>query len=315
MPLVSSFWLSKKPNKKAWVEPVVVGGDDTPDGRPGVRFAVKDKQTSGAPPDPPKLGRGAKFRCLVCDQISADTHIKAEGKAGRMGQQLMAVVAEGHRSRKYLEGTEGHVAAAEQARPEWGPEQELANDPRNLWCIPYGLTTFADLFTPRQLVALGTFSDLVGEARDLARRDALASGLPEERAAAYADAVATYLAFAVDRSADFNCALTRWVQTNEKIMNLFARQAIPMVWDYGEANILEKVVGGWLPTIEYMTKCLLTSPYSNNVLGKAHQQDATDALDESYRPVISSDPPYYLTLRKSPDGNKLTRGWSKLRAL
>ncbi len=293
MPLVSSFWLSKKKGKLAWVEPVVVDGGDMPDGRQGVRFVVKDGQKSGAPPDPPKLGRGAKFRCLVCDQISDDAHIKAEGRAKRMGQQLMAVVAEGHRGRRYLEATEEHVAAAEQARPEWGPEQELANDPRNLWCIPYGLTTFADLFTPRQLVALGTFSDLVGEARDLIRKDALAWGLPEERAGAYADTVATYLAFAVDRSADFNCALTRWVQTNEKIMNLFARQAIPMVWDYGEANILEKVVGGWIPTIEYMTNCLLTSPYSKNLSGEAHQQDATTALSESYRPVISTDPPYY----------------------
>jgi putative DNA methylase len=127
-----------------------------------------------------------------------------------MGQQLMAVVAEGHRGRKYLEATEAHVAAAEQARPEWGPEQELAYDPRNLWCIPYGLTTFADLFTPRQLVALGTFSDLVGEARDLIRKDALASGLPEELAAAYSDAVATYLTFGVGRVANRASTICIW---------------------------------------------------------------------------------------------------------
>jgi putative DNA methylase len=141
MPLVSSFWLSKKPNKKSWVEPVVVGGEETPDGRPGVRFVVKDGQKGGAPQDPPKLGRGAKFRCLVCDQVSDEAHIKSEGKAGRMGQQLMAVVAEGLRGRKYLEAAEGHVAA-EQARPGWGPEQELPDNTR--WFSPPVLQPRAD---------------------------------------------------------------------------------------------------------------------------------------------------------------------------
>ena len=139
MPLVSSFWLSKKPNKKAWVKPVVVGGGDATSRRPGAWFVVKDDQKDGAPPDPPKLGRGAKFRCLVCEQVSDEAHIKAEGKAGRMGQQLMAIVAEGHRGRKYLEATEEQVAAAEQARPDWRPEQELPDNTR--WYSAWTLTT------------------------------------------------------------------------------------------------------------------------------------------------------------------------------
>ena len=294
MPLVSSFWLSKKPNKKAWVEPIVVGGDETSDRRPGVRFEVKDNQKSGTPPDPPKLGRGAKFRCLVCDQISDDTHIKAEGKAGRMSQQLMAVVAEGHRGRKYLEATKEHVAAAEKARPEWGPEQELANDPRNLWCIPYGLTTFADLFTPRQLVALGTFSDLVGKARDLARKDALSSGLPEEQAATYADATATYLAFAVDRSADFWCTIATWSPQpkNELVAHAFGRQAIPMTWDFGEVNPFSRSGGNFEGNLSFVIKVIQTLSLGERV-GNARQQDATDSVNGVNLPIISTDPPYY----------------------
>ncbi len=291
MPLVRSFWLSKKKDKKAWVEPVVVDGSDTEDGRPGVRFVVKNGQTSGAPPDPPKLGRGAKFRCLVCDQISDDAHIKAEGKAGRMGQQLMTVVAEGHRGRKYLEATGEHVAAAEGARPEWGPEQELANDPRNLWCLPYGLTTFADLFTPRQLVALGTFSDLVGEARERARNDALASDLPEERAAAYADAVATYLAFAVDRLSDYSSSITSWHSGRDLIRNTFARQAIPMNWDFTETNPLSDSTGNFQGGVDWIYKVIAESPAIG--ISEAHQQDATDSINSVERPVISTDPPYY----------------------
>ena len=200
MPLVSSFWLSKKANKKAWVEPVVDRE------KKEVRFTVR--KGDGQPPDPPKVGRGAKFRCLVCEQISEDKHVKAEGKAGRMSQQLMAVVAEGRRGRDYLDPTNEHVAAAEKAEPEWRPDQELAHDPRNLWCIPYGLTTFADLFTPRQLVTLTTFSDLVSEARERALQDAVAAGLPDDDvplsaggkgAESYADAVATYLGMCVSR--------------------------------------------------------------------------------------------------------------------
>jgi putative DNA methylase len=291
MLLVSSFWLSKKPNKKAWVEPVVVSGGDTPDGRPGVRFVVKDNQKGGAPPDPPKLGRGAKFRCLVCEQISDDTHIKAEGKAGRMGQQLMAVVAEGHRGRKYLEATGAHVAAAERARPEWGPEQELGGDRRAIWCPLYGLDTYDKLFTPRQLTALGTFSDLVGEARDRTRKDALASGLPEERAAAYADAVATYLAFAVDRASDGWSSLTSWSPQRDTFRNTFARQALPMVWDFAEANPFSNSGGNFNANIGWIGNCVELSPTKTR--GLVVQRNATDSINGMDHPVISSDPPYY----------------------
>lgn len=292
MPLVSSFWLSKKPNKKAWIEPVVVDGGHTPDGRPGIRFVVKDGQKSGEPPDPPKLGRGAKFRCLVCDQISDDSHIKAEGKAGRMGQQLMAVVAEGHRGRKYLEATEEDIAAAAQARPEWGPEQELPDNTR--WFSPpvFGMDTYDKLFTPRQLVALGTFSDLVGEARDLVRNDALASGPSEEQTAFYADTVATYLAFAVDKMTDTNSTICTWQTNPPRLRATFGRQAVPMTWDFAEANIFGDAAGDYQRCFGSLTEVLDREVVGTNA-SEAHQQDATTALDESYRPIISSDPPYY----------------------
>lgn len=282
MPLISSFWLSKKQNKKAWVEPVVDRE------KKEVRFTVRKGE--GVPPDPPKIGRGAKFRCLVCQQASEEAHIKAEGKAGRMGQQLMAVVAEAKRGREYLAPTDEHVAAVEKAEPEWGPDQKLPDNTR--WFSPpvFGMDTYADLFTPRQLVALGTFSDLVGEARDLTRKDALASGLPEDQAAAYADAVATYLALAVDRLAMTGNSLVRWNPAGPKAQHALGRQAIPMIWDFAEPNFFAGATGSASAAVELAADplSLLGGPASF-----VQQQDATSAVNGSLRPLISTDPPYY----------------------
>src|SRR5215211_5900861 len=201
MPLVSSFWLSKRNNRKAWVEPVVDRE------KREVRFEIKKGQ--GLPPDPPKVGRGARFRCLVCGEITEDAYVKAEGRSKRIGRQLMAIVAEGRHGRDYLDPTEEHVAAAEEAEPQWGPEQELPDNAR--WFSPpiFGMDTYDKLFTSRQLLALTLFCDLLEEVRWQTSQDAEAAGLVRDEvplneggqgANAYADAVMTYLAFAVDRS-------------------------------------------------------------------------------------------------------------------
>ncbi len=129
MPLVSSFWLSTKAGKKAWLEPIVDHAAKS------VRFEVRTG--SGMPGNPPKLGRGAKFRCLVCEGSVGDQHIKSEGTVSRLGTQLMALVAEGQRGRVYLEATPTHALAAEAAIPQWAPEQALPHDPRNIWCTLY----------------------------------------------------------------------------------------------------------------------------------------------------------------------------------
>lgn len=289
MPLVRSFWLSKKKGKGAWVEPVVVDSSDTDDGRPGLRFVVKTG--TGGPFVEGTVNRKGGT-CVVCDSAVPFTHIRSEGKAGRMGQQLMAVVAEGHRGRKYLEATKAHGAAAEQAQPEWRPENELPHNPRDFKTPNYGMNTFADLFTPRQLVALGTFSDLVGEARERTLKDAFASGLPEERAAAYANAVATYLAFTIGKLADRNSAIASWADNREHARNTFARQAIPMIWDFAESNPLSSSSGNFYGGVSSISS-LLAELVEARSHGEAHQQDATDSINGIERPLISTDPPYY----------------------
>ncbi len=293
VPLASTFMLSTKAGKEAYVEPVIE--------KKGYRFTVKvgKPKDAEASKNGTKLARGANFKCLMSDTPIASDYIKSEGQAGRMGARLMAIVAEGDRNRVYLAPTIDMEEVAGRAKPEWKPESQLPDDPRNFWTVQYGLTTFGDLFTPRQLVALTTFSDLVKEAREMVKRDALAAGIADDGkllweggvgATAYADAVAVYLAFAVDRCADFSNSCTRWVSGNQKVMNLFGKQAIAMTWDYPEAAILHETVGGFTPASEFIAECILKLPASLH--GISSQLDAS-ASSLAYNKVVSTDPPYY----------------------
>lgn len=293
MPLVKSFWLSTKQGKKAWVEPIVDKSSKT------VRFEVDTGE--GAPPDPPKISRGAKFRCIVCGELAEDQHIKDEGTAGNMSAQLMAIVAKGQRGRVYLSPDNEHASIADQAEPTWRPEQPLANDPRNIWCVGYGLDTFDKLFTDRQLVALTTFSDLVKEARQQVLKDAIdARALPNDDLTldaggigpmAYADAVGTYLGFTVSRQANRGCTICFWDHTSQKVQQAFSRQAIPMTWDYCEANPFSESSGNWLGQLNFPAKCVAAA--RTDVIGTSSQLDATEAIEPLEDPIVETDPPYY----------------------
>mgnify|MGYP000995961636 CR=1 FL=1 len=294
VPLASTFMLSTKPGKEAYVEPIVEGR--------GYRFAVKVGKPRNAEQakNGTKLAR-ANFACLVSGVPIEGDYIKAEGMAKRMGARLMAIVAEGDRGRVYLAPTSAHEAAAGQANPEWRPEVEIAKRMTGGNCTPYGLTTFGDLFTDRQLVALTTFSDLVGEAREQVKRDALAAGLPDDSrgiddggtgAQAYADAVAVYLAFALDKVADRGSSLGRWdpTPTQSGIINTYSRQALPMTWDFAESNPLGQASGNYVSGADLVAKVLEVS--ASQGLGQVAQEDATTQNLSAGR-VVSTDPPYY----------------------
>lgn len=289
MPLVRSFALGTKKGKEAWVEPVVEQGSP-----PRVRFAVRGG--TGKPPEPPKLGRGAKFRCLCCSQVSEESHIKAEALTGRMGAQLMAIVAEGKGGRVYLEPNEEHIRIAASSQPDWIPTEPLANDPRNIWCVNYGLDTFGKLFTPRQLVALTTFSDMVGEAQERVRRDA---AIDDRNAKGYADAVATYLAFTISRLADRSSTICTWDvregQGRESgVRNVFARQAIPMSWDYAEANPLSEIAASMKSAIGRVADVLMRLPLRETLPGHVVNANAVSNNNNNYdMRIYSTDPPYY----------------------
>jgi len=295
MVLTSKFALSTKKGKEAWVEPIVDRAAKT------VRFEVRTGR--GTPPDPPKTGRGANFRCLVCEQVSPEEHIKAESRAGRMDAQLMAIVAEGQRGRIYLAPDEEHDRIARSAKPTWAPDEEMNRDSMNLVSgRGYGFYKWSDLFTPRQLVALTTFSDLVGEARERVLRDAVAAGLPDDGlrlaaggtgAPAYADAVATYLAFAVSKLADWSSSLCSWIPQLQGVGHTFKRQALPMLWDYVEVNPLSGSVGNIANHVDWVRAAVAGAPPLIGGLGSAKQLDATVAANGAPAPLVSTDPPYY----------------------
>ena len=296
VPLVSNFMLSTKKGKEAWVEPIVEGRN--------YRFEVR----VGPPSDAEATKRGTKiggsgspFRCLVSGVPMPFEYLRSEGRAGRMNARLMAIVAEGDRSRIYLPPTPEHEAAALAAAPKWRPDSTLPERALGFRVQQYGMTRWADLFTERQLTALTTLSDLVGEARSKAHQDAIAveeAGSAMERRlcdagtgpAAYADAVSVYLGIALSRLSDIGNALCRWKVSMTQAVGLFGRQAIPMVWDFAENNVFGGAAGDYLVSLGNMLKVLDRATSSG--AARSFQMDArTQSL--SVGKVISTDPPYY----------------------
>ncbi len=298
VPLASTFMLSTKPGKEAYVEPVIEGNS--------YRFTVK----VGKPINPEtakngtKLARGANFKCLMSEIPMSGVYIKSEGRAGRLSERLMAIVAEGERGRIYLSPTPSHEAIIRKAKPTWKPENQLPDDARNFWTVQYGLTTYGDLFTARQLTALTTFSDLVAEAMEQVRRDALAQSRRNDASphedlplagggtgpTAYAHAIATYLTFVVDKAADYWSTICTWHSSKELIRNTFGRQAIPMTWDYAETNIFSESSGNISSGIEWSQKVLHSLPAL--FTGFANQ-DYAQQQELSIDRIVSTDPPYY----------------------
>ncbi|AEE98001.1 DUF1156 domain-containing protein [Mahella australiensis] len=280
MPLTSEFWLSKKKGKEAWIEPVA--------DRTAKTIVYKVHKGKGDVPDGTVDRRGA--RCAACGMPVGLDYVRAEAKAGRMGAQLMAVVAEGKNGRIYLPPEYGKQEAAYDAVPQWEPEGELFGKARVN--VPlYGMTKYADLFTSRQLTALTTFCDLIAEARTKAAHDAEATGMDEASAKAYADAIGVYLAFAVDKLSDYCSSICTWVIDRDTIAHTFGRQAIPMVWDYAEANPFCRSTGNFLSCVEWCVRFLKN--VVPGIEGRAVQNDAMKGMPFGKGFVISTDPPYY----------------------
>lgn len=275
MPLVRSWWLGKKKGKEAYVVPSVVDGKVQYTISHDLKFAPTE-ETDGT------VGRTGAT-CISCQSAVELKYIRTEGRAKRIGAELMAIVAEGNRARIYLPPTAEHDEAAAIPRPEDAPSGELPLNPRDFKTPNYGMTTFADLFTARQLTALIAFSDLVTEAR----KHVIEDGGTED----YADGVAILLGFGVSKATDYHNALCSWRSDvkNEGIGHLFARQAIPMVWDFCEANPMSASSGNMLDQWSWVSKAI--ERLVPSAPGEAVQADAST---RSYAGVlISTDPPYY----------------------
>lgn len=280
MPLVRSFWLGKKKGKEAWVKPIVEGSD--------VRFEIEGG--ANGPEIDGTVSRNGAI-CLCCQSVVPLEYIRSEGRAGGIGSQLMAIAAEGVRQRIYLPPDGGHSAAAEVPFPENAPEGTLPDQALSFRVQAYGMANHSDLFSNRQLKALTTFTGLVGEARELAAADAMSAGVDPTQVDDYADAVATYLAFAVSKLADYLCEISRWSPNPkmELILNAFARHAIPMTWDYPEGNPFGSSGGGFAGPLTMVAK-VLDSTISDSLPATAAQ---VDARSNTVSAAVATDPPYY----------------------
>jgi putative DNA methylase len=296
VPLASTFMLSTKAGKEAYAVPILQPAGyrfQVLVGKPGDAAAAK----AGT-----KLGRGSNFRCVVSGSPISGEYIKAEGQSGRMGSRLLAIVAEGDRGRIYLSPSEEHELIARSVVADSRPDGEVPARLTGGTCVPYGLATWGDLFTQRQLVALNCFSDLVLEVQQRARADALLCNLPVDPAPlagggkgaqAYADAVAVYLAFAISKLADRGSTICTWFTERDSTRNTFARQGIPMTWDYAELNTLLDGTGSFAGAVGWTAESLdgvasgLGSPFG------ASTQLSASSQNLSLNKVVSTDPPYY----------------------
>jgi putative DNA methylase len=283
-PIARSFWLSKNKGKEAWLRPVVL--DDSIEFE--IEVAPLGPETDG------NMNRSGAI-CLGCGTVATLDYLKKEGLAGRISEQLVAVVAEGQRRRIYLQPDEDQVKAAQVERPADYPSGQLASNPRYMLPPGYGLADFSDLFTNRQLHAVCTFSDLVDEAVEVVRKDAVSAGWSESDATSYSRDIALYLAFFVSKLADIGNSLCAWEPLAQCPRHLFGRQAIPMVWDFAEGNPIGRSSGSWEVLIENTIRSF-SSPVFPRVDGLVVDVRQLDATSEAAIPemaIVSTDPPYY----------------------
>ena len=291
VPLVKSWLLVNKPAKrKVWIDPIIDRETQT------ISYRIR----TGDEPTQEGTAKGGNGTCIATGAAIPSVYIKSEACAGRMGQQLMAIVAEAQRGRTYCTPSEADESAAASAEPAWRPQEALPSKGLGFRVQPYGLDEWSKLFTPRQLTALTTFSDLLLDVRENVLKDAHAAGLDRDGtrlrdggagAEAYADAVVTYLAFVVDKCADYWSTICTWQSTGEKMGHTFGRQAIPMSWDFGETNPFSSSAGNWAAMVRFVCKALDHLPAS--VPGRAVQRDARARVRECVGAAVSTDPPYY----------------------
>jgi putative DNA methylase len=290
MPLIRSFALSTKKGKKAYIVPVI----DKKTKKVLFDIKIGEEQVSNG-----TVNRNGAT-CILCNSPVSFDHVRSEGKSGRMGAQLMAIVAEGSRGRVYLAPTKEHEEIIKKSDPANVPDTNLPEQALGFRVQIYGMTKHRNLFTPRQLVALTTFSDFIKETREKILADAKAAGMKDDGkgindgglgATSYADAVVTYLAFANNRLADRSTTICSWDAGFTKIRNTFARQALPMTWDYAEANPFSGSTGSWNSCLEWIWKVVSRTIFKYK--GIVQQLDATAAINSVVTPLISTDPPYY----------------------
>lgn len=288
VPLVRSWWLSKKKGHEAWIKPIVEDGH--------IRYEVQHNADGPKGDAEGTVNRRGAVSIVDGTPITF-SYIREEGRQGRLSSQLIATIADNKHGRLYVSSSEFQGEAANCSKPDNSPVGDVFDWPGRINVYRYGMTHWADLFTNRQLVALTTLADLVAEVREQVLADALGAGMSKgERlddggngAQAYADTIAVYLALSVSRLTDYSSTITGWHINRECIRDVFARQAIPMTWDYAEVNPFSSKSGNFLGQVQWVAEAVESVPAYP--ISEARQ---TDAATRDYRDmVVSTDPPYY----------------------
>lgn len=276
MPMLKSFQISKKANNRHWVKPVVDRKEKT------VSFKVQN-HARGVPSDATVNRNGA--HCIACGNSVGLDYVRDQSKSGYIGDQMVAIVTEGDRKRNYLPINSTHVRSIYGARPQWKPPQTMPDDPTLVSGRGYGINYWHELFNNRQLMTLTNFSDLIAEVKLL-----IVNHGAEE---SYADTVCTYLSFAQIKSCTMNSRFNRWRNSQEKVEGIFSRQALPMIWDYPEANPFATASGDFRASVEGVAKILEMLPQLS-IEGEALQANASTAnYSVDVSPIFVTDPPYY----------------------
>lgn len=286
MPLIRSFALSKKKGKEAYIEPVVVNNKIVYQVRLGKKYPEGTVKRSGA-------------KCIFCEQPVDFNYIRSEAKAGRMTEELIGIIGEGVRGRVFCPPTVEQEIAARLEEPETTPNTVLPEKALGFRVQAYGMLRHKDLFTNRQLTALTTLGTLVHEVQDIIEQDARKAGMSGETVSlaeggtgtlAYSQAVSVYLSFLVDQIANHESTICSWNAPNTQMRSTFARQAIPMVWDFAECNLFSNSSGSFDNLHGRLCKAFTSLGMLPQ--GEAKQFDAQS--DCGLRNImISTDPPYY----------------------
>ena len=275
MPLMATFQLSKKKGNEHWTKPVIDREKNS------IAFVVQN-HNAGVPESGTVNRNGAT--CLACSGAVKLPYVREQGRAGNIGEVMTAIVAEGNRKRLFLSPPDEHVQAALNATPAWRPSGSLPEQARSISVQIYGFTEWNQLFTERQLTALTTFSDLLGEVRNRIKQG--------EVEGKYADAICTYLALALGRTANSGCSFARWQNTGDFVAGVFSGQALPMMWDFVESNPFCTATQNWIAQTNWVAGVIERLPADVDA-GSVHQADASTTVHVKDGPVVVTDPPYY----------------------
>lgn len=288
-PLARSFELSRKKGEEYYISPVFKKEKFEFDISQGKCKNVGSVDRNGA-------------ICQNCGEAIPLDYIRSEGKENRIGYTLMAIAGEAKRGRVYCPPTVEHELAADVPEPQDVPESYMPEQALGFRVQAYGMDQHKKLFTNRQLTVLTIFCELIQEAQIIAEQEAINAGLQDDHismsdggygAKAYAQAIGLHLAFLVDKMAPLHSNLTLWKSGAQCPLSFFGRQAIPMAWDFAEANPFSNSSGSFKIMLDGYVKALVNSFETRpDVRGYAIQHEAQCDCGMS-NIMISTDPPYY----------------------